>query len=181
MRQLICMLSLLLLAGNAMAADNFLGIPRFKGVDPVKNETYRSNCAECHYAYAPGLLPARSWRALLAPKALENHFGENAELDEQDRREILRFLTENAADQSWYKRSIKIMRSLADDATPLRITEVPYIKRKHSEIPARMVKENRKVRSLSYCAKCHTQAEEKGIFDDDTVFIPGFGPWDDYD
>jgi len=71
------------------------------------------------------------------------------------------------------------MRSLAADEAPLRITEVPYIKHKHEEIPARLIKGNPKVRSLSYCTKCHQEARDKGIFDDDTVLIPGHGRWDD--
>jgi len=56
---------------------------------------------------------------------------------------------------------------------------VPYIKRKHSEIPKRLIQDNKKVRSLSNCLNCHTQAKEKGVFDDDTVFIAGHGEWDD--
>jgi hypothetical protein len=166
-------------AQTAFATDNFLGIPRFKGVKPVFNTNYQSNCAECHFAYFPGLLPARSWKKLLQPKSLEDHFGENAELDEGDRRDILDFLVRYSADNSHYKRSIKIIRSLSADATPLRIIETPYIKRKHSEIPVSWIKGNKKVRSLSNCAKCHTEAKEKGVFDDDTVFIPGHGEWDD--
>ncbi|MDQ6991695.1 MAG: diheme cytochrome c [Mariprofundaceae bacterium] len=166
-------------AQAAFASDNFFGIPRFKGVKPVFNSVYKSNCAECHFAYFPGLLPARSWKKLLAPKSLENHFGENAEMDESDRRDILDFLVRNSADDSHYKRSIKIRRSLRDGSTPLRITDVPYIKHKHSEIPAKLIKGNKKVRSLSYCVKCHREAKEKGIFDDDTVVIPGYPSWDD--
>lgn len=166
-------------AQTAFATDSFFGIPRFKGVNPVFDKTYQSNCAECHFSYFPGLLPARSWQKLMEPKSLEDHFGENAELDESDRRDILKFLVQNAADDSHYKRSIKIMRSIPADATPLRITETRYIKRKHSEIPVSWIKGNKKVRSLSNCAKCHTEAKEKGVFDDDTVFIPGHGLWDD--
>jgi len=166
-------------AQSAFAKDNFMGIPRFKGVDPIKNAVYQENCAECHFAYSPGLLPARSWKKLLEPASLEKHFGDNAELDEEDRLKIIDFLVKNSAETSHYKRSIKIMHSLSADETPLRITEIRYMKRKHSEIPERMIKGNKKVRSLSYCLKCHTEAEEKGVFDDDTVFIPGYGLWDD--
>jgi len=166
-------------AQTAFAMDSFLGVPRFKGVKPVFNSNYESSCGECHFAYFPGLLPGRSWKKLMEPKSLEDHFGENAELEESDRREILNFLVRNAADRSHYKRSIKIARSLRDGSTPLRITEVPYIKHKHSEIPKKLIQGNKKVRSLSNCLKCHTQAKEQGVFDDDTVFISGYGEWDD--
>lgn len=179
MTRFLIFFTLFFTAQTAFATDNFFGIPRFKGVNPIKNITYTENCAECHFAYSPGLLPARSWVKLMDAKALEDHFGENAELDDGDRRIILDFLVNNAAETSHFKRSVKIMHSLSDTATPLRITEIPYIKRKHSEIPERLIKGNKKVRSLSYCLKCHTEAKEKGVFDDDTVFIPGHGLWDD--
>lgn len=169
---------------TAMAADSFLGIPRFKGVKAMTDRTYQESCGECHFAYFPGLLPARSWKRLMQPKNLENHFGENAELDESDRRYIEQWLMKNAATQLTfprYKRSVKIARSVPEDLTPMRITEVPYIKRKHEEVIKFLEQRpdvNKRVRSMAFCNKCHQEAA-KGIFDDDTVRIPGHGEWDD--
>lgn len=164
---------------SAMASD-FLGfIPRHKGVDPVVNERYSESCGECHFAYQPGLLPSRSWKKLMAPESLEDHFGENAELPEKERLAVLKFLTDNAAETTWhYKRSIKINRSIPENETPIRIIDVPYIKKKHIDIPRKMVQDNSKVRGLSYCNRCHTAAD-KGVFDSDTVDIPNFRNWDD--
>ncbi|MBF0281078.1 MAG: diheme cytochrome c [Zetaproteobacteria bacterium] len=163
---------------TAMAHD-ILGFPRHKGVEPLKNSTYQQNCAECHFAYQPGLLPARSWAKLMQRSELANHFGENAEVPEADRLTIEAFLTQNGADTTWhYKRSIKINQSIPDDVTPMRITQVPYFKKKHGEIPRKMIEENARVRSLSYCNKCHTEAHE-GVFDNGTVDIPNFRNWDD--
>ena len=179
MMRFLMFFALFFTAQAAFAGNTFFGIPRFKGVKPVFDKTYQSNCAECHFAYFPGLLPVRSWKKLMAPKALEDHFGENAELEENDRRYILDFLVRNAADDAGYKRSKKIIRSLSADETPLRITEVPYIKKKHSEIPKKLISGNPKVRSLSNCLRCHREAKDQGIFDDDTVLIPGHGRWDD--
>ena len=119
--------------------------------------------------------PEGSWRNLLDAKALTDHFGEDAELDEETRTHILKLLVANSADKSIYKRSKKVMGSLEPGATPLRITEVPYIHRKHHEIPEKLIKQP-KVKSLSQCDKCHMEAE-KGNFDDDTVVIPGYGNW----
>jgi len=181
--RLISALLLVVLAATAGMAvaddDNFyswmLTIERKGEVAAVTDEVYKEECGSCHFAYQPGLLPAASWRKLLAAKALEDHFGENAELDEDVRRPLLALLEKHAADNSYYKRSRKIMASLKG-ATPLRITEVPYIRRKHDEIPARLIKPNAKVKSLSYCDACHQQAD-KGNYDDDTVSIPGHGDW----
>lgn len=155
----------------------WLNPKRMKGVAPVTNERYEEECSACHFPYQPGLLPARSWNKLLNNTALADHFGENAELEPAVLADLLKYAVDNSADNSIYKRSRKIMASTPDNETPIRITEVRYIKRKHSEIPAALITGNPKVRSLSNCAACHTKAAE-GVFDDDTVYIKGHGPWD---
>jgi hypothetical protein len=156
--------------------SSFFSLKRQNEVAPVTDQTYLEECGDCHFAYQPGLLPEASWRKLLDAKALEDHFGDNAELDEETRLHILEVLVNASADKSYYKRSRKIMASLGDDKAPLRITEVPYIKRKHHEIPAKLVKDNPKVESLSQCNKCHAKAKDS-VYDDDTVVIPGYGNW----
>ncbi len=150
---------------------------RMKGVAPVNNATYKEECGACHFPYQPGLLPAASWKKLVDAKALEDHFGDSAELDEDVRKQIEQYLLANAADKSQHKRSRKIMASLNKGQTPLRITDTPYIKEKHAEIPASWIKDNPKVGSLSACNNCHKKADQ-GIYDEDTVFIPGHGTWD---
>ncbi len=180
MRKVLLFTVLMMFSHQAFAEDFFAHLFRFKGVAAVKNDLYEEGCSECHYAYQPGLLPARSWKKLMLPDELEDHFGENAELDEEDRLEILNFLVDNAADTSFYKRSSKINRSIPDDVTPLRITEVPYIKRKHKPMTDKYVKNNPKVKSLINCNACHREID-KGIFDDDTILIPNYGYWSELD
>jgi len=149
-----------------------------KGVAAVHSQLYRMNCAECHFAYQPGFLPRRSWQALMEISALQDHFGDNAELDASDSRSVLAYLVENAADDADYKRSKKMMRSIRVDETPLRITEVAYFKRKHDDISLRWVTGNSKVKSWSNCLACHSTAET-GSFEEDDVLIPGYGRWED--
>lgn len=151
---------------------------RQKEIVPVDNKQYQAECGSCHFAYQPGLLPTKSWEKLLAADALSKHFGENAELDKETLTAIFDYATANAADKSFHKRSRKIAQSTATEDAPLRITDVRYIKRKHHEIPEKMIKGNKDVKSLSYCDTCHTQAA-KGVFDSDTVKIPNFPDWDD--
>lgn len=173
--------SLLVLPLSTMADDSFwswFSFKRLKGVAPVSNQQYQEECSACHFAYQPGLLPKRSWQKLFRPEALADHFGENAELDEGLRQQLEKYALANAADDSKYKRSRKVMSSLAPDAAPLRITEVDYIKLKHHEIPEKLITGNPKVGSLGNCNSCHTKAAE-GIYDDDTVFIKGHGSWED--
>lgn len=153
---------------------------RMKEVAPVTNETYAEECGACHFAYPPGLLPEASWNKLLAPAALADHFGENAELDEDVLKTIQAYVNANSADKSWYKRSRKIALSTEGVEPPLRITETRYIKRKHHEIPKKMIVDNPDVQSQSNCTACHTKAD-KGIFDSDTVDIPNFDKFKDND
>ncbi|MCP5162172.1 MAG: diheme cytochrome c [Hahellaceae bacterium] len=146
------------------------------GVAPVSNDLYQQECGSCHMAYPPGLLPGASWRNMM--ETLDNHFGENAELAESTRTELLSYLLKNAAEVSDYRRSQKITRSLAEGEIVDRITSVPYFIRKHDEIPRRFVVDNPKVGSFSQCNACHQNAA-KGSFNEDEVSIPGVGYWHD--
>jgi hypothetical protein len=149
---------------------------RSSAIAPVANQLYAEECGGCHLAYPPGLLPAASWKILL--NQLGDHFGDNAELAEQDRAAILDYLQTNSADKSSHRLSNKIMKSLSGEQTPMRITEVPYIKREHRELPPRIINTNSKVGSLSNCSACHTDAAN-GSFSERGINIPGVGRWDD--
>ncbi len=142
---------------------------------PADDPQYREECGACHLAYPPGMLPARSWQRIMS--GLEDHFGENAELDAQTTRHITEYLTANAADRGLTGRAANIARSLGLDA-PLRFTETRYFLRKHHEIPPRLVVNNPDVGSFSRCEACHTGAE-RGNYDEHQVRIPGVGRWDD--
>ena len=181
-RAALLAVALLMSSGSALAEENFwlwlVNFTRQKEVKAVDNKTYKDECGSCHFAYPPGLLPGKSWAKLLDEKALANHFGEDASLDKDTLKTIHDYAMANAAEKSYYKRSRKIALATEDGDAPLRITEVRYIKRKHHDIPEKMTKGNKDVKSLSYCNACHTKAEE-GIFDEDTVNIPNFPNRDD--
>jgi hypothetical protein len=151
---------------------------RFSSLDvaPVDNAMYAEECGSCHFAYQPGLLPARSWQKMMAE--LDDHFGENAELDSSPQMALTDYLMNNAAEHSSYKRSRKILSSIASGETPLRITETRYFKRKHHELSRPMVQGNPKVGSFSACAACHVNAD-KGSYNEHEINIPGYGRWDD--
>lgn len=153
-----------------------MSFERHKEVQPVTLPRYAKECSDCHYAYPPGLLPGASWRRLLAADALADHFGDNIEMKEATRTELLDYAVRNAADRSYAKRSRKIVASIGDAPAPLRITDVSYIRRKHRNIPENQVKGNPKVKSLAMCDACHAGAAE-GDLDDDKVAIPGYGRW----
>ncbi len=145
-------------------------------VAPVDNVFYKEECGSCHFPYQPGLLPARSWQRMMG--GLEDHFGENAELDDIDAQQVMGYLVENAADTSDYKRSRGISRSLGKNDVPLRVSTTRYFQRKHDELSERMVKGNSEVRSFSNCELCHTRAAQ-GSYNEHQVKIPGYADWDD--
>jgi len=136
-------------------------------LNPVDNPTYKEECGACHFAYQPELLPSWSWEKVLA--GLEDHFGEALELDPDSKKIVTEYLKANAAEHSSAKRAVKIMRSLRN-RTPLRITEIPYIREKHHEVSPNVFKRE-SIGSLSNCSACHTTAAE-GIYEDDYVSIP---------
>ncbi|MCP4491996.1 MAG: hypothetical protein GY820_32530 [Gammaproteobacteria bacterium] len=136
-----------------------------------QNQVYLEECGSCHMAYPPQLLPSKSWYQML--QGLEDHFGENAEVDVETRKAIESYL-QHVSGSSSYK---KMLRNLGN-RSPLRITELPYFKHEHDEIPSRFIVDNAKLSSLSQCNACHQEAE-RGQFDEDNVIIPGVGRWDD--
>jgi len=151
-----------------------------RGDTPWRNDgrlgIYREECGGCHLAYPPAMLPAVSWQAMMAN--LEDHFGENAELDLETRAQIENFLGEHAAGNGRGDYSQRMWRSTRGLAAPLRITETDYFVGQHHEIPRNMVLDNTEVKSFSRCEACHTQAAQ-GSFDEHEVRIPGYGRWDD--
>jgi hypothetical protein len=119
---------------------------------------YQQECAACHLAYPPGLLPGQSWIRLMSN--LEQHFGSDASIDLKDVQEMSVWLGANAGT---YKR---VRAEPQND----RLTESDWFVRKHRKIdPEVWLRDS--VKSKANCAACHTQAE-RGNYDDDAVTIP---------
>ena len=149
---------------------------RTADVARVDNAQYVKECGGCHFAYQPGLLPERSWRKVMTQ--LKDHFGDNAELPAPTYDQVLAYLLANSAEHGNYRRSEKILHSIAAKDVPDRITDTPYIRHQHNELPVKLVKGNDKVGSLSNCAACHTKADQ-GSFREGEIRIPGRGRWGD--
>lgn len=137
----------------------------------VPDAFYIEECGACHFAYLPGLLPGKSWRGIM--QGLEDHFGENAELDEESAAQIMSYLELNALQAGTLTSLSKLMRNMPTDP-PLRITELPAFVRMHEEIPRQLQVKELKEGFLSPCADCHREAAD-GIFDKERLH-PGYGP-----
>ena len=124
----------------------------------VMSEKYRSECASCHLAYPPALLPLASWRRILG--SLEKHYGVDASLEPAEVLEISKWLEPLAGT---YK---KVREEPQDD----RITKATWFVREHRKIEAE-VWLRASIKSAANCAACHTTAEQ-GNYNDDFVRIP---------
>jgi mono/diheme cytochrome c family protein len=146
------------------------------GVKPVNNQLYTKECGSCHFDFQPGLLPERSWTKMM--NELENHFGTDAILAQEDHDTLVGYLNRNSSDKAMqYKRSRRMTNSIAPYDTPIAITKVPYFIDKHDEVPQRLIVQ-KEVKSLSNCMACHTTAK-KGIYSERAIKIPNYGRWDD--
>lgn len=138
-----------------------------KHLPAVANASYKNSCGSCHFAYQPGLLPARSWVKIIDEPGA--HPGGDVSLDEKTKSEVKNYLTRNSAENSQAKRSRKIMDSIGSD-TPVRISEVPYIRHKHDDINQEVFA-RKAIGSRANCIACHKSAES-GVYEDDDVVIP---------
>ena len=140
----------------------------FVGTKLPDNAQWREECGSCHIPFYPALLPVRSWARTLAEQ--DKHFGTDLGLDAGTSAAILAFLTANAAERHLTEAGLKIDRSLAPNAAPLRITETPYWIKKHREIPSATWLAP-KVKSKTNCDACHLDAMQ-GTYEDAAMRLP---------
>ena len=141
-------------------------IPSNAFLKPEPNKTYASECGDCHYAYHPSLLPAKSWAAIMSN--LSNHFGEDASLDTQTTSKIKTWLTQHASEK-WDTEAANNLR-ITNDKNPLSITATPYWRMRHSAI-GKTVFARKSIGSKGNCIACHRDADT-GHFDDSKISIP---------
>ena len=144
-------LAVLLLAASQLAlADKTPSVPLLPA--------YQQECAACHIAYPPGMLPAASWQRLMGN--LQNHYGTDASLDAATVKQLSVWLNTHAGT---YKR---VSAPPPDD----RITRSAWFIREHDEVSAATWKRPA-VKSAANCAACHTQADQ-GDFRERNIRIP---------
>jgi hypothetical protein len=138
-----------------------------RGESVSASAAYAAHCGACHGAYPPMLLPAASWEKILT--RLDDHFGEKVPLEPPVKDSVSQYLLENGADRSSAKKAAKIVASL-NGQIPLRVTEVPYIQKKHRKISPEVF-QRKAVGGLANCQACHRSAAQ-GHFSDRDVAIP---------
>lgn len=117
-------------------------------VPPVTDAMTEKECGECHMAFQPALLPARSWARII--DGLQDHFGDDARLPSDTATHIRDYLTAHAGRPG--------------DSGIIRITEQSWFIREHRLSPR--ILQRPEVKTKSNCPACHTRADQ-GIYDDD--------------
>ncbi|MBL8330491.1 MAG: diheme cytochrome c [Rubrivivax sp.] len=119
---------------------------------------YAQECASCHMAYPPSLLPAASWQRLM--DGLSRHFGSDASMEPAPQAAVRAWLLANAA--------VDVRQREAPPQD--RITRSAWFERKHREIAASTFSRP-SIKSAAQCNACHARAEQ-GDFNDHDVRIP---------
>jgi len=142
----------------------------FSSPELASNATWQKECGDCHLAFHPSLLPARSWKLMMEQQ--HTHFGDDLALDPDTTNEITQFMVENSAETGITEPAHKINHSIPANETPLRITDTLYWKKKHGEeqIDPAFWK-SKKVGSKSNCVACHLDAKT-GWFEDSDMRLP---------
>lgn len=148
------LMALTLVAASVAHADGGRAMPRDIPA------AYTQECASCHVAYPPGLLPAASWQRIMG--GLGKHYGTDASLDEATVRQLAGWLQQHAGT---YKRVTEV-------PPQDRITRSAWFERKHRRIDAAVWK-HASVKSAANCAACHTGADQGRFNDDDLRFPAG--------
>ena len=134
------------------------------------NPLVAEECTACHMLYHPSLLPAKDWERITS--TLEDHFGEDASLDEESTTEIRDWLMANAAETADTRPAHVFKLALKDNGLPGSITDTPFWQGRHEELlEDKTIFERKGIRSKSNCVACHKDAES-GLFSPFKINIP---------
>jgi hypothetical protein len=145
------------LAGLSIAATALAGDRQSAAAVPLL-ATYQQECAACHVAFAPHLLPAASWRRVLSN--LPRHYGADASLNAATVAELSTWLLANAGTG----------RRAREEPPGDRITRSAWFVREHAEVRA-ATWSLPAVKSPANCAACHPRADQ-GTFSEHDIRIP---------
>ena len=129
---------------------------------PDMPPSYRTECGSCHVAYPPNLLAAggffsgAGWRTVM--DGLNNHFGENAALEEPIHRQIEQYLVDHAASSE---------RRFSSRTDTPRLTSTLWFHRNHGRVKSYFA--DARIGSPANCQACHPRAEEWRYAKEDVV------------
>jgi len=119
---------------------------------------YAQECAACHLAYPPGMLPVASWQRIMG--ALSKHYGTDASLDAATVQELT----------TWLKAHAGTYRRVGKEPPQDRISTSAWFVRKHRDLNPAIWKQA-EIKSAANCIACHTRAD-KGSFSEREITFP---------
>jgi len=126
-------------------------------------KAYTQECASCHVAYPPGLLPRASWSRLMA--GLDKHYGTDASIDAALTQQIETWLLAHAGT------SRKARGAPPED----RITRSAWFEHEHRQVDLATWRLP-SVKSAANCGACHGGADQ-GDYDEHRLRLPeGLSP-----
>ena len=137
------------------------GVPQ-GGLDPL----LAKECGSCHAALHPSLAPSATWKDVMAH--LDDHFGENASLDDETAKRVTGLLDKDASEHWDTAAANRLRRRSA--AEPLRITATDGWQRIHHGV-APVVFQTPPIVGAFNCGKCHADADS-GRFARRAIAIP---------
>ena len=150
--------------GTAIAALSLQ--PAFGVPTAALDVSYRKECGACHTPHHPSLGPAATWAAIMA--RLDDHFGENASLDEALTQQLGAYLAGNAAER-WDTAGANRLR-VPSPSEPLRITATEGWRGIHRGLEPQTF-ERKSVAGRFNCSNCHRDAES-GRFAPRAIAVP---------
>ncbi len=124
---------------------------------------YEKQCGDCHIPFHPSLRGRSTWTTIMT--TLDDHFGEDASLPDNEVAHLSDYLTLNAAER-WDTRAANVFRG----TEPLRITDTDFWKHRHADVDPAVFK-TKKVGAKSNCEACHGDARA-GLFSAQAINIP---------
>ena len=150
---------------NLYQPKNILTASIHKPIDyKVENPLFAKECASCHILYPPNLLPRKSWETMMSN--LENHFGDDASINEESNKEILAFLVKSSAETSTTKASWKFLNSI-ENKDIIALTKTTFWEKKHKDIPKELFL-NKDIKNKANCKACHSDVE-KGLIENENI------------
>ena len=136
-----------------------------------EHPAFVAECASCHTLYPPHLLSRESWSKVM--DTLDDHFGDDASLDDTTRLSIKEYLLKNSAENSTKESAFYILKSLKENEDIIAVTQTAYWKARHQGIDKKIFSSN-EIKSKANCKACHSDIE-KGLIEDSNIKIPKTG------
>jgi cytochrome b len=164
------MIAVLLIGVGAMALESSREKPTSPPIAQADfDPTFTEECSACHMLYHPSLLPAEHWRHLMA--GLDNHFGEDASLDQATTTRIRDWLIAHAAETADTRPANLFRPQIGADGVMPSISSTAAWRSLHDEALESGAFEVKSVGSRDNCAACHKDAEA-GWFSPFSVNVP---------